>query len=100
LVEAMARPAPSWAGARHGHAARARDRGGQRRTPEQSSEAAQQLRINVTSPGGTTAEALKILMARTASNGIRQGAGGSVATVQGTGRMKSTSETALDAFLA
>ncbi len=30
---------------------------------KQSSEAAQQLRINVTSPGGTTAEALKILMA-------------------------------------
>jgi pyrroline-5-carboxylate reductase len=29
----------------------------------QSSEAAQQLRINVTSPGGTTAEALKVLMA-------------------------------------
>lgn len=30
---------------------------------KQSSEAASQLRINVTSPGGTTAEALKILMA-------------------------------------
>ena len=29
----------------------------------QSSEPAQQLRINVTSPGGTTAEALKVLMA-------------------------------------
>jgi pyrroline-5-carboxylate reductase len=29
----------------------------------QSSESAQQLRINVTSPGGTTAEALKVLMA-------------------------------------
>ena len=29
----------------------------------QSSEAAEQLRINVTSPGGTTAEALKVLMA-------------------------------------
>jgi pyrroline-5-carboxylate reductase len=29
----------------------------------QSSEAAQQLRVNVTSPGGTTAEALKVLMA-------------------------------------
>ncbi|MFI5000379.1 MAG: pyrroline-5-carboxylate reductase [Reyranellales bacterium] len=29
----------------------------------QSSEPAQQLRVNVTSPGGTTAEALKILMA-------------------------------------
>src|SRR5438477_2987207 len=30
---------------------------------KQSSEPAQQLRVNVTSPGGTTAEALKILMA-------------------------------------
>ena len=30
---------------------------------KQSSEAASQLRINVTSPGGTTAEALKVLMA-------------------------------------
>ena len=28
----------------------------------QSSEPAAQLRINVTSPGGTTAEALKVLM--------------------------------------
>jgi len=34
----------------------------------QSSEPAQQLRVNVTSPGGTTAEALKILMA---SDGIQ-----------------------------
>jgi len=30
---------------------------------KQSSEPAQQLRVNVTSPGGTTAEALKVLMA-------------------------------------
>jgi len=29
----------------------------------QSSEPASQLRVNVTSPGGTTAEALKVLMA-------------------------------------
>jgi pyrroline-5-carboxylate reductase len=34
----------------------------------QSSEPAQQLRVNVTSPGGTTAEALKVLMA---SDGIQ-----------------------------
>ena len=30
---------------------------------KQSSEPAAQLRVNVTSPGGTTAEALKVLMA-------------------------------------
>jgi pyrroline-5-carboxylate reductase len=35
---------------------------------KQSSEPAQQLRVNVTSPGGTTAEALKVLMA---SDGIQ-----------------------------
>ena len=34
----------------------------------QSSEPASQLRVNVTSPGGTTAEALKVLMA---SDGIQ-----------------------------
>ena len=70
LVEAMAA-----AGAklglqhRHGHAARAGHGDGQRRTAAPIGEPAAQLRVNVTSPGGTTAAALKVLMA---DDGIQQ----------------------------
>ena len=51
---------------------------------QQSSEPASQLRVNVTSPGGTTAEALKVLMAaRRHPAGVRQGAGGGLAALEG-----------------
>ena len=66
----------------------------------QSSEPASQLRVNVTSPGGTTAEALKVLMA---ADGIQpvfdKGAGGGLAALEGARGMSRHGEAALDAFL-
>ena len=54
----------------------------------------------MTSPGGTTAEALKVLMA---ADGIQpvfdKALGGGVAAIEGTRRVKSIDDTALDAFL-
>ena len=67
---------------------------------KQSSEPASQLRINVTSPGGTTAEALKVLMAdRRHPAGVRQGAGRGLAALEGTRGMTPANDAALDAFL-
>ena len=67
---------------------------------KQSSEPASQLRVNVTSPGGTTAEALKVLMAdRRHPAGVRQGAGGGLAALEGARGMTPANDAALDAFL-
>ena len=67
----------------------------------QSAEPAAQLRVNVTSPGGTTAAALKVLMA---DDGIQQvfdkALAAAVAPLARAGGMSEARQKALDAFLA